>query len=252
VTELRNSEKNKGPLYIQIQETLKEMIDGADFVSGDQIPSERELADKMQVSRMTARRAVESLIEIGILERRSTSGTFVREPKIVRNISSDSIQSLTRQIQGEGGVPGSKLLSFKVMRGPKKVSEFLNLRVGMEVYCIKRLRLTNNVPFCIETSYLPFALFPDLTREMLSGDNSLYQMLAASKEVKASKSIDTLKLTDATTEEANLLEINVNDPVFLFQSILFDESGNPFEYVKSINHPYRVVFKAMTQVKEDL
>jgi GntR family transcriptional regulator len=240
----------KPPLYIQIQETLKEMIEGVEYVPGDQIPSERELAYELQVSRMTVRRAVESLIAMGLLERRSTSGTFVREPHVIRNITPGSIQSLTRQIQGEGGVAGSTLLLFDKIRAPKKVSEFLNLRLGSEVYCIRRLRFTNRVPFCIETSYLPFARFPDLSREKLAGIVSLYKILGANYDVRALKSIDTLNLSYATEEEAQLLELEVSDPVIFFRSIIFDEQDVPFEYVKSINHPYRVAFRAVTHINE--
>jgi GntR family transcriptional regulator len=250
VNELQILGEVKPPLYIQIQETLKEMIEGIEYAPGDQIPSERELADQLRVSRMTVRRAIEHLVEVGLLERRSTSGTYVREPRVIRNISPDTIQSLTRQIQGKGRQAGSKLLMFEKLRAPKKVSEFLNLRLGVKVHCIRRLRLTNSLPFCIETSYLPFARFPDLSREKLAGDASLYHILGSSYEVRASKSIDTLNLSYATDEEAQLLELEVNDPVIFFRSIIFDKQGVPFEYVKSVNHPYRVAFQAITQVKE--
>jgi GntR family transcriptional regulator len=240
----------KPPLYLQVQETLKEMIEGTEYAPGDQIPSERELAEILRVSRMTARRAVESLVEAGLLERRSTSGTYVREPQVIRNISPNTIQSLTRQIQGEGGQPGSKLLVFESLRAPKKVAEYLNERLGVEVYCIRRLRFTNDLPFCIETSYLPVTRFPGLSKQALTGDASLYHMLETRYDVRATRSMDTLNVSFATDEEAQYLELESNAPVIFFRSIIYDEQGLPFEYVKSINHPYRVAFQAVTEVKD--
>lgn len=242
--------KVKPPLYMQVQETLKEMIEGTEYTLGDQIPSERELADQLQVSRMTVRRAIESLIATGLLERRSTSGTFVREPNVIRNITPDTIQSLSRQIQGKGKKAGSRLLLFEKQLAPKKVSEYLDLRLGVQVYCIRRLRLTNNLPFCIETSYLPYDRFPDLSEEMLTGNSSLYQILGDHYEVEAYKSMDTLNISYASEDEAKLLELDINDPVIFFKSIVYDYQEVPFEYVKSINHPYRVAFRSITQVNE--
>ena len=96
------------PLYLKLEETLRNMIDGIEYEPGDQIPSERELADKLKASRMTVRRAVELLTAQGFLERRSTSGTFVSEPNVIRSFTPGSVQSLTRQIQGKGGSAGSK------------------------------------------------------------------------------------------------------------------------------------------------
>lgn len=240
----------KPPLYVQVEETLKEMIEGTEYAPGDQIPSERELADILRVSRMTVRRAVETLVNAGLLERRSTSGTYVREPRVIRNISPNTIQSLTRQIQGEGGQAGSRLLAFEVLRAPKRVSEYLNLRLGVEAYCIRRLRFTNHLPFCIETSYLPLSRFPDLSQETLRGNASLYQLLEARYDVRASRSVDTLNISFATDEEARYLELESNAPVMFFRSIVYDEEGLPFEYVKSINHPHRVAFQVVTRVKD--
>lgn len=238
----------ESPLYIQIQNSLKEMIEGSEYAPGDQIPSERELVDRLRVSRMTVRRAIESLIDEGLLERRSTSGTYVREPQVIRDISPNTIQSLTRQIQGKGGQAGSRLLLFEKQIATKKISKYLNLRLGENVYCIRRLRLTSELPFCIETSYLPVAQFPNLTKDKLSSDASLYQLLAATYLVRASRSLDRLDLSYATAEEAQLLDLRINDPVIFLRSVIFDEQEVPFEYVKSINHPFRVAFQVVTQV----
>ena len=83
------------PLYLQVEATLKEMIEGGDFSPGEQIPSERELSDQLGVSRMTVRRAVENLTHRGLLERRSTSGTYVRPPQVFRRMGKDVAVGLT-------------------------------------------------------------------------------------------------------------------------------------------------------------
>lgn len=91
------------------------MIEGLVYSPGERIPSERELAEQLGVSRMTVRRAIENLIQRGLLERRSTSGTFVRQPQVYRRVGEDVAMGLTQMLREEGAVAGSKLLGFEVM-----------------------------------------------------------------------------------------------------------------------------------------
>src|SRR5512136_2286617 len=77
------------PLYLQVEATLKEMIEDTVFSLGDQIPSERELSEQLGVSRMTVRRAIQNLIDHGLLERRSTNGTYVRQPQVLRGMGKE-------------------------------------------------------------------------------------------------------------------------------------------------------------------
>lgn len=236
------------PLYQQVEHTLKEMIDGIEFEPGDQIPSERELAEELHISRMTIRRAIESLIRQGKLERRSTSGTFVSEPNVIRQLTPGFVQSLSRQIQEKGGRAGSKLLMFEITRAPIKVAEYLNVRLGSQVFLVKRLRLTNKLPFCIETSYLPAGLFIGMTAEDITGHDSLYDYFHQTFNIIPNRSEDQLKIAYATEEEATLLGLQLGGPVFYFRSIVFTDSGSPFEFVKSINHPDKVVFTSSTSL----
>lgn len=238
--------KIQQPLYLQIEKSLLEMLKGIEYEPGDQIPSERVLAEKLKVSRMTVRRGVETLTAQGYLERRSTSGTYVREPEVTRTLNPDCVQSLSRQVQGEGGVVGSKLLSFNEIPAPIKITNYLRLRRGSLVYIIKRLRLTSGLPYCIETSYLPKETFKELTEENVLGQNSLYDYLKQRYGIIPARSNDKLKITWPTEYEAELLGLSLKDPVFYFRSVVHNSSGMPFEIVKSINHPQRVAFQSET------
>ena len=234
------------PLYLKLEETLRNMIEGIEYEPGDQIPSERELAEKLKASRMTVRRAVELLTTQGFLERRSTSGTFVSEPNVIRSFTPGSVQSLTRQIQGKGGSAGSKLLKFDVIQAPTKVANSLQIPNRSLVFIIQRLRLTSNLPFCIETSYLPKTLVLELSERDVSGQDSLYDLLKLRYGIIPSRSSDKLKITWPNDLEAQLLEILTNEPVLYFRSVVYDSVGIPFEFVKSINHPRRVAFQSET------
>lgn len=241
VAALSNENNPLQPLYLQVEATLREMIEDVEFGPGDQIPSERELSDMLGVSRMTIRRAIESLIGSGLLERRSTNGTFVRTPNVVRPIGSQLALSITQML--EGNESSARLLQFEVIRAPRKVAERLQLRVGEQVVLIKRLRSVNKLPFCIETTYVPAQLVPNLTHDDLTGNQSFYQLLRQRFGIIPAEASEDLKIAYCLPEEAHLLGLNEGDPVLFMKSTVCDAQARPIEYLKSINHPDRVVFR---------
>lgn len=236
------------PLYQQVEATLKEMIEGVVYSPGEQIPSERELSELLGVSRMTVRRAIENLIRRGLLERRSTNGTYVRQPQVLRRVGKDFALGLTQLLTEEGVVPGSRLISFQVIRAPLKIADKLALRLGAQVILLRRVRLANDSPFCIETSYLPVDLLPGLAAEDFTNNASLYTILRTRYNVTMVKNDETLKLSYATPEEAELLEVKSGSPVLLMRSIIFDQNDRRMEYLVSVNHPERVVFHSMSSL----
>lgn len=232
------------PLYLQVQHTLKEMIEDEEFGPGEQIPSERELSDMLGVSRMTVRRAVESLIEMGLLERRSTNGTYVRLPSVIRNVGSGYSIGITQLLSEEGARAGSRLLSFEYARAPRKVADRLGLRVGESVVKIERLRLVNDIPFCIETSYIPAGFVPGMqSNDLAEKDTSLYALLKTRYGIAIVRSEGTVKISHCLHEEADLLNLSEGDPVMYMVAVVYDTNDNRVEYLKSVNHPERVAFR---------
>ena len=238
------------PLYLQVETTLKEMIEGTAYSPGDRIASERELSEMLGVSRMTVRRAIENLVKRGLLERRSTSGTYVKEPQVMRRVGKEFAQGLTQMLHTTGAQPGSRLLLFEIKPAPLKISERLKIHIGESVVVLRRLRLANDVPFCIETSYLPYKLVPGLCADDFALENtSLYSILRNRYEIEVSKNNETIKMSYATPEEAENLGLNLNSPVILLRAVVSDDNNLPIEYLVSVNHPDRVVFHSMTVIK---
>ncbi|MDF1514251.1 MAG: GntR family transcriptional regulator [Anaerolineae bacterium] len=243
-------ENRFAPLYLQVETTLKEMIEGTTYSFGDRIASERELSEMLGVSRMTVRRAIENLVTRGLLERRSTSGTYVKEPQVMRRVGKEFAQGLTQMLRTTGAQPGSRLLLFEIKPASLKISERLNIRLGESVVLLRRLRLANDVPFCIETSYIPYKLVPGLSAEDFALENtSLYSILRNRYKIEVSKNDETIKMSYATPEEAENLGINLNSPVILLRAVVSDDYNLPIEYLVSVNHPDRVVFHSMTEIK---
>lgn len=239
---VNTNQKQAQILYPQVEATLREMIEDVEYGPGDKIPPERELAEMLGVSRMTVRRAIENLVKQGMLERHSTTGTFVRQPQVIRHLHQESIEGLSQTLREEGIEPGSQLISFETIRAPRKIAGYLNLRIGQFVVSICRLRLANEQPFCIETAYLPVDLVPDLIADDLIKEISLYKILRERYSIMVASSEGTLKLSHSTPDEARLLILEVGAPVLFRSAVSFDIAGNPIEYSKSVNHPDAVVF----------
>lgn len=232
------------PLYQQIERTLKEMVAGEEFNPGERIPSERDLAVQFGVSRMTVRKAVDNLAALGILERDSTSGTRVRHPNVTRGIGPQTTTSISKLLHDSGAESGSRLLFFEESRATKKMAARLNLEVGESLIVIRRLRLVNNKPFCIETSYLPKLLVPRLAAEDLLESASLYSLLETRFSICVETSDQIISVSYATEEEADLLDIKPSEAVLLQRSLVKDQEERPIEYVTSVNHPALVVFRS--------
>jgi len=247
---LQKRSTNHIPLYIQVQETLKEMIEDVEFGPGERIPAERELSGMLGVSRMTVRRAVENLITFGLLERRSTSGTYVREPQVVRHVGTHYPIGITQLLEQEGAQAGSRLLAFERMRAPRKVASYLNLRVGEVVIMFRRLRLVNGIPFCIETSYLSAELVPDLSAADFDKNASFYRLMRERHGINIVRNEGVVKLSRCTQEEAELLDLEPGDPVMFMRAVSFDTDDRCIEYLKSINHPDRVAFRTFRHLKD--
>lgn len=234
----------KEPVYLQVQTKLMELIRRAGYGPGDRIPPERDLAEQLGVSRMTMRRATENLVQQGVLERRSTSGTYVREPRVTRPVGYGVTLGLTQLLRQEGNEPGSRLLSFETRTATQKVREALDLPIGAKVVISRRQRLVNGQPFCVEVSHLPASLVPGLAASDLIESPSLYSLLQERYGISIGRSDQLLSVASATDEEAELLGVAPGSPVLLLRSVVSDANGRNVEYLKSINHPDRVSFQA--------
>jgi GntR family transcriptional regulator len=232
------------PVYVRIQDYLLDLIGGPDYGPGDRVPSERTLAETLGVNRMTVRKAIDKLVERGVLERNSTSGTRIPLPQVARPIDSRQAGGIARVVLAAGGHPGNKLLHFGMATATDTIAARLKVPVGTELLMCRRLWTVNDVPFCIETSWLPADRFPDLVAEDLVAGQSLYALLRARYDVEAKVSEREISAGPAAELEARLLGLEPGSPTLVMRLVARDADGRPVEYMKSVNHPAHVVFRA--------
>jgi GntR family transcriptional regulator len=226
------------PIYYQLEQGIKELIEKAQLKPGDIIPSERELAETYEISRMTVRQAINNLVNDGYLVRKRGIGTFVAAKKIEQPLK--GLTSFSEDMRARGMEPGTKVLDFQIIQANKSLAEQLQIHKGEDVYEIQRVRLADHLPMALETSYLPCHLVPGLTREIVSG--SIYKFIENKLGLKIKSGIQVLEASIARKIEAEILQIKEGAPVLLIQRNSYLESGQPLELVKSIYRGDRYKF----------
>lgn len=226
--------------YVQIEEEIAERIREGVLRPGDRIPPERELAEQMQVSRMTVRQALGRLADRGLLVRERGRGTFVSEPKLVQSLS--RLSGLHDQMISQGVVPMSRLLSSEEIPASVPLAQVLGLRLGEPLYKVVRLRLGGGVPIALENSFFPARLMPGFLEHDLER-NSIYRLMER-YETRPVRATQSLEPALAQAQEAEALEVPVGSPVMLIERTAWDARGRTVEYAKDIYRGDRSRFVA--------
>lgn len=230
-------------VHARARQALLEMLERPEFGPGDQIPAERDLAAHLGISRMTLRKALLQLIAEGVLVRHGNRGTFVARPAVERPLNPQIEAGVGTIVEHGGAVPGSRLLYFQLTTAGARFGALLGLAPDATLVAIKRLRLADGVPFCIETSYLPAQLVPGLVAADLLDGASLYRLLAERYGIYSQSDEGSIAVAQMTQEESQLLGTGAGSPALVYKGVIFDRDGRPVEYLVSVNHPQRVVFK---------
>ena len=239
------------PLYHQIQQRLLEQIRSGELKPGEPLPSIQQIAAQMGVSQMTVRQAVGALCELGVIYSRQGKGTFISSIKLERDFR--QVLSFSEETEARGAKPSSIVLEFSTQTPAQDVIEALSLREGERVFHLHRVRLSDSVPMGIESSCLPVELCPTLI-ETFDPTTSLYEELANQYGIQLMVTDEVVEVGTATAEDARLLEIAPQSPVFLFTRVSYLENGTPVEHVKSVyrGDKYKIVNRLMRTKRERL
>lgn len=196
------------PLYRQLVDWLR--ADVARRAVGDRIESEPQLAERFGVSRFTVTRAIEILVNEGLIRRRQGLGSFVALPPLQRAPS--YLTSFTEAVEAQGRTASHRLLNF----GPVVWSEDLPYPEGSALVGVDRLRLVDGEPTAIHRSVIDARLAEriGLTRAVArTGRFSLYRLFDQAG-LGIDRGVETIRARSATSEEARLLEID-DEPVVM-------------------------------------
>ncbi|MCL2588510.1 MAG: GntR family transcriptional regulator [Oscillospiraceae bacterium] len=218
------------PVYRQIAANIKQYIETNSIKIGDMIPSERELCDAFEVSRMTVRQAIDLLVQEHVLVRQKGKGTFVSAPKFDQSLT--ALTSFTMDMTDRKLVSASHILGLEEIAAPAHVAKRLGLQSGETVIRLIRVRLANGHPYAHECSHL----LADRARPILDVDfthRSLYNALSTLCGVQMTRAKQVIAASVCPDQICSNLAIPKKSVTFHIERTTYNEQGTPFEYVES-------------------
>jgi GntR family transcriptional regulator len=213
------------PLYQQLQRGLRDALDKRVLGPDDALPPERDLAEELAVSRITVRKAIDALVDEGLLIRRQGAGTFVCA-RVEKNFA--KLTSFSEDMRARGRKPRSVWLNRAA--GTVTPEEALTLRSspGTPVYRFSRIRYADDAPMALEYATVLASCLPSVE----AVESSLYEALEknGSRPVRA---LQRLRAVLFTAEQAKLLKAQERDPGLLVERLGFLKDGRAVEFSQS-------------------
>lgn len=216
------------PLYARVKKLVHEAVSAGELKEGDAIPGERDVAQMLDISRVTVRKAFTELVAEGVLVQRRGSGTYVACPtkRIEQPLS--RLTSFTQDMELRGLKTDADWLDRSVGLPTPEEALKLSLSPGEHVSRFHRLRRADGLPMAIELAVIPHKFQPD----PLSVGGSLYAALEA-RGVRPVRALQRLHATALSGEEAKLLELPEGSPALFIERISYLPDGRIVEFTRS-------------------
>lgn len=213
------------PAYLRLRRAIRSSVERGVVEPGQVLPSERELARQLAVSRVTVRKAIAGLVEDGVLTQRHGAGTFVAE-RIVKPLS--KLTSFTEDLRARGLKPRSVFLDREVGEVTPEEAMALNLSPGAEVARLYRLRYGADEPLAIERSSIPRQVLADPAQVR----DSLYVALEelGCRPVRA---LQRLRAINFSADQARLLKVPAGGAGLALERRSFVADGRVVEFTRS-------------------
>lgn len=218
------------PMYRQIADALREKISAGELKPGDALPTESSLQEAFNVSRVTVRQALKLLTEEQIVESIQGSGTYVKEERV--NYDIYQLTGFYEKLADRNVDTHSEVSIFEVLKADAKLAEKLNLSHDDKVWHVKRVRFIKQKPVNLEETWMPLAMFPDLTWEVM--ENSKYHYVEQIKKLVIDRSEQELVPIMPSEEAIAALSLDPTKPILEKVSRGFLKDGRVFEYSRNV------------------
>ena len=221
--------------YKNIYDTIKNRILNKTYPPNSQIPDEISLCEEFSCSRMTIKKALDLLVQEGLIYRKRGQGSFTMAHATKNHrllLQERELLGLSRSTKGKST---SKVIEFNLMFANKKIADILNIQENDPIYNILRLRLIDGVPCISERTYMPTNLITGLSEEIL--ENSIYDYIENTLGYRIASAQKTTRADISNDEDHKYLGLKEIEPVLEIEQIAYLDNGVPFEYSLS-RHRY--------------
>jgi GntR family transcriptional regulator len=217
-----------GPLlYSQVESVLAAEITDGSLKAGDQLPTEDSLLARFEVSRITVRRAIQNLVNRGLVEILRGRGTFVAAPKITQELT--ELSGFVEDMQALGRKPTAHLIGKDIVIANETVADQLALTKGERVVRIHRVRLADDIPMSFDETYLPLEIGKKIITNNLKTE-PIFALLEQKYNIPLFEAEYKLEAVAATVDVSAALRVPQGSPIFLIERTSYSTGGRPVDY----------------------
>lgn len=231
--------KAGSPLYLQIKDHLLSKLDAGFWQEDEMLPTEAELCEEYNVSKITVREAVKILVKDGKLSRTPGKGTFVVKDKLEQKLN--RFFSFTRWAEQNGLHPASRILKVENPECDAHIAEHLGIKKGQSVTRIERLRIGGEEPLMLEVIWIPATLCPDIHLKDLS-NLPLNDILTQAYGITLARAVESIEPQTADKYIAKLLGIDEDVLLLHVEHTAYDNRKRIVYFVSSSYRGDRVKF----------
>lgn len=227
-------------LYYQLYDILSNDIKTGVYKPGELLPTENELIAEYGVSRVTVRKALDMLMNEGVIGKRRGYGAYVEQKRIEQTLK--KVIHFSNDMEQHGYKSSVKMLANERVTANKTIASALSIPEGSPLIHVHRLRYANGEPMCIESAYLIYDRCPEVLNYNFA-QISLRNYLAEQYQIVWKKAYQKIFAVKASAKISSCLNIKDGDPMIYIERISYDQNGSPGEYLQSY---YRADFFYLT------
>lgn len=226
------------------EEQLRSLIQQKIASNENDLPSERLLEAEIGVSRTTLRRSLSVLEKEGLIKKSERKGITINSKIMIDMLAMNSMSDQLKKGAKEQMI--TVLKQTETVEQDQAIKQFLQLQSGEKVFKLTRKRSVNQAPSLYEISYLKAEHFPDIAKIDFT-NQSLYKLLKEKYHVYPTYGREEIRFVPANQEQAEILEVPLNTPLFEVVSKAFDQNDQPIEYSKQYLISNQVAYKIKAQ-----
>lgn len=224
------SDEDAIPVYSQLAKVIKEQIENSRLAVGEQIPPERKIAALNNLSLATVRKALENLVQRGLLSRIQGKGTYVSSTAIRRK--SIRYYPFVKDFHSDMANTDIKLIELKTIKGQQWINRHLKIRNPQDLYELRRVLTHRGKPLVYCVSYFSQNIFKGLKeyKRFYFEEFPLYQFLEEKFDVSTTNHIELYSASLADEDTARLLNIERGHPLLRVEMLSLTHREKPYEY----------------------
>ncbi len=217
-------------LYFQLYDILLEKITSGEYKPGELLPTENDLIETYNISRVTVRKAMDMLMSDGLIMKRRGYGSYVQPRKVEQTMK--RVLHFSEEMEKKGYASSTDMLSNELLPASKIIADALQIDEGCPLVRVTRLRYANGVPLCMEIAHLVYQACPEVYGTDFS-KTSLRNFLAQKYGVIWATARQKIYAINANAKIAGSLDVKENSAMIYIERVSFTADGKPGEYLQS-------------------